>query len=74
MADKPKVTIRNVTPEYLGTGKNRAPNPGYDKAPVVHDKVDMAQPQYPADFASRLKGKPGNINAQSQLRKSRELE
>ena len=70
MADK-KVVIRNVTPKTFAGG---APNPGYDRAPVKVEKVDMKQPMYPADFASRLRGKPGNINAQSQAAKSKRYE
>lgn len=51
-----------------------APDPGYDTEKTPPPRVDVKQPQYPADFASRLKGKPGNINAQSQMEKSKRYE
>lgn len=76
MAGKKVEQAKVSAPKYLknfATGK-MAPNPAYDSAPRTPERVDLSQPQYPADFVSRLKGTPGNINAKSQLSKSKKYE
>lgn len=60
-------------------GHSGAPDPGYDKTKVVVTPVKMIQPTYPADFkaagtAERMRGKPGNVNAQAQAAKSKKYE
>lgn len=82
MADKPKVLPPFKPGQFDRKPKGHsgyAPDPGYDKTKAVITPLVMIQPTYPADFkaagtAERMRGKPGNVNAQAQAAKSKKYE